>query len=415
MNKRFVETVKTVLIALLALLAVVLFFAVRYYSSGSEYEVGGLHFLQKDPVAETTGDISAAAMPAAVSVRTPEGCFVPLADGGALEDIYTRCTPALREALGTAGEPVEIDRHRWQTLLSQQGVYFAFDYPVELSALASWLGTDFSWQGSASALLMTAGEEDTLWLYVNHGDSFSGYATQAKYPSAELEGIKANGGEFACLLSDDVYKKIDPDALVVEEMDNYFPTLTVGLPLSDSELREDILEHLGVNPYADYSVFTGGMLYLYNDFRLAISSDGTFELDVYATDALALEDAPVYDDPAAAAVEAARRLVQSTIAESCAEARVMCTGVEGGNGVYTVTFAYYVNGVRVSTGGSDAAKITVTEGKITAADMIFRSYTESGEESYVLSPGYAAALIPGGQMKLVYTDSGGTAAVNWQG
>jgi len=415
MSKRHIERLKNAIIAVLALLAILLFFAASYYG-------GGLHFMdEKFPLrgAESnegqSGGVTAAAVPVSVLVCTYEGRWGAVSDAAAVQDIYARCTPALREALGTAEEPTRLTEKQWQQQLAGQGVYFAFDYPVDLSTLALWLGTEFAFEGGAESLLMVSGEEGEVTLCVNDGEETLAYVTQARYPESELSDVEPNDSQFAFMLSDKVFEKAAPYAVVPAETENYFPTLTASNPFSDTEIKEDVLEYMGVNPYADFSVFEDGVLYSGTDFRLQLAPDGTLSFKIYSPGALSLPSAPESADGYAGAVEAARFLAEKTMGAYCGAAKLYCTGVEVSEGVYTVSFAYYVNGIRVYIGGEDAAKITVSNGAITQAEMKFRNYSESGGTSYVLSPRYAAAADPDSSLKLIYTESGGTAAVNWQG
>jgi hypothetical protein len=86
------------------------------------------------------------------------------------------------------------------------------------------------------------------------------------------------------------------------------------------------------------------------------------------------------------------------------------------SGEYTVRYGYELGGCPVSCGPAGAARFTVKNGVIIAAELYFRDYSYSGEDESPLPAAQAMAIVQasgGGMPLLCYVDDGKTVAAGW--
>jgi hypothetical protein len=418
MNRKVLETGKTVLIVLLAALAVYLFFMARFYSRGGAEESAGAASADANSVSALSP--AEAARPVAAAVTTPDGRYAAVSDSAAVSSVYDICAPVLREALGTAQESFLVDSALWLELLEGPGVYLAYSDAIPAAALAQWLGADFGYGGSVVRILMTPGAEDSVMLYLDDGAAVRGCATSAKYFVMDFSSIRPNNGRFAFELSKEypIYEGIFPYSLILDDTGNQRAVLAASNPLSGVETRTEVLEYLGLNPYADYTTFVdGSILYSSADYQLEISDFYSMSLQVYSSEAFSGKMVVQWKMNETTAVQAALALAKDTAGKYCGQADIGLTGCEYDAELneYRFFLSYFVNGIRVSSPTDYAAMVVIRDGYICEAQLCFRKYVVTDETSYVLSPKYAAAALPGSELILIYADGGGdTVTANWK-
>lgn len=374
------------------------------------------------PAGETDSAVSAgvtaAATPFAVAVvgENPGGRYGLTHGLARIEETYDRFSAALGEALGSSGEPEQVEESMWRKALTGPGVYFDYLYEQPLSLLAIWLGTEID-GGAASHTarrLCLAMEEDGPALYyirARYGEYYRcATALSASALSARLLEYPANGALFAFELDEN--SSVDAYSLLEQGMQSFARVSAVN-PLRDSSRLSalpGLFEFSSVRSYSE----TDGTVFVEGDATLRVSVDGTVNYRC-KTGGLAVGTETMSPQTA---VEAARRLCQSGPGANCGAASLTLSSVryDQESDTYYVSFEYAVDGVPVRLTEGPAAELTVSHGYLREAVLRYRGYSAEAEavEPLPREQALAAADAMGAAaLTLTYVDTMRSVSLQW--
>lgn len=352
--------------------------------------------------------IVSAAKPVAISLRNLAGRQSFLYDDTALDAQYEALGALLGQALDSASDGRAVERTELYQALSEPGAVFCYPAELPVSLIGAWLNVSAP-EGSASRFVLCAGEQ-TVTLYLS-GSSDAAYSTEVSSEALlTLLAPAAPDGSFFAFEGGDRFSRVDGLSLL--------PAAAPALPAAHStnpcevRFQTAMASALGFNPYGDavYTNAAGDTTYTEPSCTLSISAQGQVSLKVGASDARFRAAGAGLD----ARVEAARSLLSTIAAGSAGEARLYLTGCDVLGEMTVCRFGYYLHGVPVLTGG-DAAVVRLRGSDITEATVLLRSYACTQEQPVLLPPAQAAAILPSGQpLRLVYADSHGDVAANWE-
>ena len=366
--------------------------------------------------------LSAAAHPSRMAVMGGNGRYGLQYDQEAVDELFARMGPLLGEGLTSSGEPRSVSEQDWQSYLIRSGIYYDFDRSIPLSALGSWLDPDgvCSLEGTARRILLTAGENDRVWLCYQDGADGRFYACTTELScSLHLEPLvnseEGNAAQFA-FENEELSRLLRPYTLVTEGGNGEIYTAVNPLDAYGEEAA--VLKKLsfGSDSHAPVS---GGEAYLDGSARLEVTEGGT----------LIYNDGQQRKYPVAAAgehatvaevIEAARQLAEGTMGTRCGQARLYLESVRETQDGYRVRFGYRLNGSAVWLYEEGwAAEFLIREGCISEFTMHFRAYSDSGEKALLLPMNQAAVILPGltdeaRELVIQYRDRGGeTVSPGW--
>ena len=342
------------------------------------------------------------------------GFLLPDSSSSELEPVFS----LLREALGSARSPASVSQASFQRALDQGGIFFD-NLSVQPGALLSArFGADFDPGFSVRFLLLSA-SRSSVDLYLWDGADAICRCSTALSPGAVTEAIAS----------------YDPnDALFAREAGEDFAhlhpyTLLLFQPISVPDVQgtgalallpqSQLLTALDFNPHSEsnYTLVDGTEVIMESPRRLILHPDGTlvYTGDTEAAGELYRVAAVDGEATAAEAVLAVRQLAETILTgEIAGSGRLWLSSVEGGQGDYTVTMDYMVQGipVRFSDGGS-ALTAEITDSVITGFQFCCRQYTASADSAAVLLPMRQAAAAAGDHgtpfLTACYVDSGAAA------
>lgn len=365
------------------------------------------------------GQSYAGAEPMCVVVTPGAGVHsAAMYDSRTLDEYYSLYSAALAEALGSAGEPVEVTDAEWRAALTGTGVHFDYYTPCQLSSYAVWLGSDMtsSAAGHSARRVCLALDGDEVALYYIRDKNYMVYRCSTGLGSSELaeriNGHVPNGAQFVFELDEEL-PDVDQYSVVLETMPE------IRSLSADNSLREHSSESLmsafGMNSNLarGYLETDGTEVYLEGSTTLRLGADGllrytrrdvgTPEINLSPTDAVNL----------------AMGILDGTVGleSGMAELRLSYSAFDAETQEYTLRFEYAVNGLPVSIRGrSCAAEFHISGNSVTEADILFRSYAYTGGSESPLPARLAVALEQardGGETRLSYIDTFSSVYANW--
>lgn len=364
-----------------------------------------------------TGEMTHAAVnaqPLAATVCGPEG---GARYGAAYDDdtaaVFRRFSVELGEALGSAGDPVELDEESFRALLSGCGVSFRFAAPLQLRLLAGWLGTEMNGAAapdSASLICLFASETEVVLCYRTAEGRVFRCATAAKPDAllARTAEYPPNGALF--VWETDLTE--GGDFLLLQDTPDY-PVVKSAVSLPQGEERNALLRAMGMNSFvaSSYSESDGTVVYVNGETSLRLNPSGT----IFFRRAASPDAGDSVD--LAAAVDVAWRAAERSIALYCGDAAVSFYGASYNESQRTVTVLldYTVGGVPVSLSSGHAAEIVLRGGTLIQARLQLRSFSLT-EETTALLPCLQAAAIAvarDASPTLVYADAGDATECMW--
>ena len=342
-------------------------------------------------------------------------------DATARDALYDNTGSLFGDALGSADVPVLTGENMWESALGSAGVYYSYATPVMLALLAEWLGTEITGEWGKTEVrrlcISAAGEKCFLYFQDDETGLFYQEETAVTKSSVEarVEQYETNSALFAFELGTNILQT-DADQLLMIETSAH-PVIKASNPVSAADDVETILSDLGAATYANsgYPESDGTKVVVGNDFVIRIRPGG---LVIYrSTETDRAEEVPLSDSEI---IELARSMVADTIGRHCGDATISFTSLAAGeSGEYVVTFDYYVAGGRIyCDDGVHAAEITVMNGEIAEADLMFREYEvtdqmvtllpeiQAAAAAVVLLPEIQAVTAAGGELMLSYSDVG---------
>lgn len=415
MRAKGLEILKNIVIVLLALSVVVL--AITVYSDSTLSGAENLRQLQQRitllfrdenyrlEYASESLSAATAAKPTVISVRNSFGRQTTRYDADALDSAYEALGGLLGEALETAGEAEQIRTIDWRTALQQTGIYYLYSDPLSTQLLSGWLEV----QGSLSAVtdrLVLCRREDGIYLYC----AVSGGYLRAKTLVDEtrfselVEACRPDGSAFVLELDTDAYDLLDKESIL-----SMRPAVSIAEVQSenpvDSTMVTTLASMFGFNPYGNsYTTSDGTQIYEETTRSLSIAADGTLTVRNSGSQ----EDRFLADSATdEALVEYTRALLEQICGGVRADGRLQLTGLLRSGSEVSLTFDYFVGGIRVQNGTTGAARVLFSGTRMSELKVLLRTYTLTGNLHSLLPERQVAAIVEKGtRLTLSYSDTG---------
>jgi hypothetical protein len=408
------EKLKNGLIVVLIISAVVLGWQSGLFgNTAGELGVFSALFQNAGAGAPADGSIktqaSGAAMPVCIVYTTNSGStalhYGVRYDQRKLTEAYEDTVLIMSSAFGNASPPVEIEEQSWQAALLSQGIYFEYLYPVKISILDGWFGTEVtdSWGDTGVRRLCVVKTGNSLRLFFEEYDTgrfFAADTSGGDNLETVVDSFGVNRAIFAFEVSEasadrDLYALLMPDVTA-------YDIVYAGNPMRDEAVKAKALESLGIINQSAYHAPSGDVLYLDDKFVLTLRQDGTVIYRV--SDKGTVQKSEISEGEA---VELARRAVTENLEPFCGDAAVYFETITGAGGSYLVTFRYLVAGgpIHLYQDGY-AAAITIREGSIAEMELRYRKYTLPGTREPLL-PEIQVAAAAEGPFTICYADNGG--------
>ena len=356
---------------------------------------------------DDSGSVSAeAARPMIIVLNSEDGNrHADKYDTASLNRTYERTGRLFAEAMGSAGEPVQIDAEDWHRALCSPGACFIYLSPVKLSVLDGWLGTEITglWKEMSARSVCIYEEHDGVHFAFADPDTGLMYSCATTLPAEALAEQTANAGESgAAYLFETGRTDVPEQDVLIFNGSSEHPFLDASDPLASGETMKDVLRQFGVDMESgsSYTDSDGTRVFIDNDFTIRIKGTDTL---IYRLN----EEPDGNAVSAAIAVEMVRDIIQRTAGRYCgdAEIRFLSAGADA-DGTYSIEFCYTAAGGRIFTGSSGTAvRARVKAGVITDMTVRFRSYTVGAEQASLM-PELQTAAAAGGRFVLGYSDTG---------
>ena len=412
--KRAVERLKTALIVLLVASAFLLGWRTQLFNEifTSIPFFGSVANLVRGASTTETGSssIKEAARPFCIVITDESGGRYGVRyDTDARNAVYDRTSSLIREALGSASEPLEISEDEWRAALSVRGIYFEYTTPVKLSVLDGWLDIQRAAPISDLSLrrIFVSFSEDKTRIYFQDSESglFYGADTASSPVKAQELGIySANETVFAFETG---IKAAEDAPYVVIMAGSDHPDVRAASAGSSEELLDIVLGAMGIrrNETSTYYDSRGVLICVGTQFNIRVDTLG--RVFYRRTDGQPPADM-AQELSESEMIESARVIIADTIAGSCGGAEVFFETLEerGSGESSSAYFTYYIAGGRVFLLENEyAATISFTAGVVMELELNFRSFTLSGEYTGLL-PERQALAAAGGEFMLCYSDTG---------
>lgn len=427
-KKVLIEYGKTLLICLLLFSAVGLLLRAMLFEPSKFFESVGA-FLGAEPAAGSTavGEtelITSAAVPCYVLVTTEDGShYAAKYDGANKEKLFSQFSSYLGMALGSADAPEQITESDFQQALEQSGVFFDYVYPQPLSAVASWLGTDLSGDaGEHSARRLYLGSnKDVLCLYYIDESDYAIYRcnTALSFSSLAVKISEMPIGSSALAFElGEAFQSLDPYFIFSEES-TQLRAMTATNPLSGGFSSQELLNLFKMNSRTTRELIDSDGASVYVDGERSLQVDVSGKLSYSVTEGVGIRiprsggGLELSD-----CIALVNSIAQQSIGATCSEASIGLTGVSNSAipSSCTLYFGYFIDGIPVElSGGANAVRAQISSGSVTRLDMVYRSYTHTGEAIIPLPEKQACAIAgaSGGEPLLRYEDRADGMGAAW--
>ena len=414
MNKRLLETGKSLLIVLLACSALYLTARTQLGRGLLSHQSQNTSWQKETSIGPQAELARPARMAATLSVGDEIARYGVQYDPAACDNRFQLTARPLMEALSCAQTPQPIARTGWETALNAApGIYFDLQGEVPLQVLSAWLGAEgCALEGTVRRLVLSASGDGVELYYQEAGAYYvcaAPMVTQSQLEEA-LSGLTGNQAQFA--FEEDSYAALDPDTLILPQTPS-LPACTALNPLENqgegSALLNSQLSALTFSPDTNHIYTTSGT-------QAIRSGNDTLRLDQNGTmtyHALAGESSRYrLSGRLAEQVEECRALAQDTVGALCGDARLYLQSIRQTDQGTAVEFGYLLHGAQVQLGSESYAAQFVIEGdQLTQFTLHYRTYQSLPEQALVLPEVQAAAALQalgrsGQELCLVYFDSG---------
>lgn len=393
-KRRMIEHGKTLLIVLLSISAVVLLSRTQLVQDSG---VAELLNRPRPHSGEKTVSLTVAAKPAAIMISDGIERYAVQYDQNEVDSLFTRLSPLLGEALSSAGEPEPLGEYLWRSRLKSAGAYFDFSGEVPLSALGSWLQRESqcALTHNARRLVLSLGTDDRVYLCYQEGESGEFFSCSTELSGTlhlmpVLSGISGNAGQFA-FESGNRGANLEPYTLMTDRQTSVIYTGTTPItPKGNLGTLLEALDYTGRN----HASVSDGELYLDGNDRLRVLSSGQVMFSAAQPGKYPVPTAGE-EMTAAEAIEAARKLAESTIGAFCGEAQLYLISARQNGDGYQIRFGYRLNGSSVWLyEGGWAAEFLLREGCIMEFTLRLRSYAATDSRALLLPMDRAAVMLP---------------------
>ncbi len=414
--------VQNIAIALLSVSAVLLFAQLQLYNLDTREDSRYLDRLMGTLPADTPTELREFPAPVRVVLTDSYGRYGSL---GFTTNSDGFAALGLREALSSVQSLVPVSEDSFRAALSGVSIYFDFLDPLPLSVLTEMIGVeDAALTGSARCLLLSAGADETVRLYLWDGaDSVRSGTVSASVLSREAlaETVSQSGYSGVSFAFDDVeadplYSQLFPLSVLPTELPE-LPVLSAVSPLSETDwllpafgfnvnTRERYVEADGTEVVTEAE--TDRSLHIRPDGEVTYRGGTESPLVITAREELPTE---------AEAALGTSLLLQRLTRDLTGEGALYLQSVQQSGETTQLQYGYHIAGVPVRLSGGPAAEITLSGTSVTRLTLRFRQYTASGESSLLLPLRQTLAIAaeqPGTELSLGYADNGGdTVSANW--
>ena len=414
--------IQNIAIALLSVSAVLLFAQLQLYNLDTREDSRYLDRLMGTLPADTPTELREFPAPVRVVLTDSYGRYGSL---GFTTNSDGFAALGLREALSSVQSLVPVSEDSFRAALSGVSIYFDFLDPLPLSVLTEMIGVeDAALTGSARCLLLSAGADETVRLYLWDGaDSVRSGTVSASVLSREAlaETVSQSGYSGVSFAFDDVeadplYSQLFPLSVLPTELPE-LPVLSAVSPLSETDW---LLPAFGfnVNTRERYVEADGTEVVTEaeTDRSLHIRPDGEVTYRGGTESPLVITAREEHPTEAEAALGASL-LLQRLTRDLTGEGALYLQSVQQSGETTQLQYGYHIAGVPVRLSGGPAAEITLSGTSVTRLTLRFRQYTASGESSLLLPLRQTLAIAaeqPGTELSLGYADNGGdTVSANW--
>ena len=232
--------IQNIAIALLSVSAVLLFAQLQLYNLDTREDSRYLDRLMGTLPADTPTELREFPAPVRVVLTDSYGRYGSL---GFTTNSDGFAALGLREALSSVQGLVPVSEDSFRAALSGVSIYFDFLDPLPLSVLTEMIGVeDAALTGSARCLLLSAGADETVRLYLWDGaDSVRSGTVSASVLSREAlaETVSQSGYSGVSFAFDDVeadplYSQLFPLSVLPTELPE-LPVLSAVSPLSETD------------------------------------------------------------------------------------------------------------------------------------------------------------------------------------
>ncbi len=417
---------KSLLIVLLLISAVFLLFKAMLFRPDKFFDnIGNFLGAQPAPGGYEGGEselISSAASPCYILATTEDGShYASKYDGTNKEKLFSQFSPYLGMALGSADTPVQINEAQWQSALRQSGVFFDYIYPQPLSAMGSWLGTSPSGgTGEYEARRLYLGSNgDVMCLYFINAHDHSIYRCSTALSFSDIASkiaeLPMGSANFAFELGE-TYENIDPYFIFSYET-LQLRAMTSSSPIRDGYSLSELFSIFEMNSRttSECPEKDGSYVYVDGEKSLRIDVSGKLSFSVAEGKGISIPKADIELEDCIALVNS---IAQKSIGASCGEATVGLSGISNGgvSEACTLYFSYFIDGIPVKlSGGLYAVSAKFSAGSIVRLDLVYRSYTHTGEMLMPLPEKLACAMAAatGGEPLLQYEDKNDGVSCAW--
>lgn len=356
---------------------------------------------------ETVLPVMDAASPLAISVRNETGRYTAMWDMELLDDAYEELGGILGQALDTASGPVRMEMSRLTRVLSGVSVWFSYEGKLPAGLLAEWLDASMKEEAETPiGAFVLAVEEDTAALYLV-GEEVVRMDTEvnAQTLAFMLSEYYPDGSSFGFEVHEDL-----PDLHLLPGEGQTISGVSRVRAVTQRKL-EQLATDLGFNPYGDtnYTDAAGDTYFTEQGSALRVSHSGMLTLTSTASAKFTAAD--TQSDTLA---EEARRLVELAAGDTLGDARLYLTGLERTAEETVLTFRHVVDGIPVETAEGIGARVTFSGTAVTGMELQLVTYVLREQPQYVLPPVQAAAILPaGGELRLIYRDTGNSVLAGW--
>jgi len=424
---KLINNAKNCIIAVLFVSSIFLLFkAVFYESSNDLSKMSSLFSGNSGKIASVSPGTESSelkAEPVFILVTAKDGSHYSIKyDSQSKNEMFSKFSAALGEALGSSGEPAQISMENWQKVLGGSGVFFDYLYPQPLAYIANCLGTQIS--GSASSKtarrLFLGGDNDKLVLYyIDESDGlFYSCNTASSFStiSSKIAEFPLGTANFAFEEKD--YSSLDPYFIFSHESGK-IREISAANPLRSDFSPDDLLGLFGINSRTvnPYHEDDGSEVYVEGGKTLRIEASGKVLFSVTGNDGIPI-------------TSSSGDLTISDCLSVCSSITEKSVGLMSGDGNIglakilnssvpsssEISFGYFVGGIPISLPDANfAADFQINNGVIIRAELYFRKYTFSGNTIMALPEKQATAIAEplGGEPVLVYEDKIDGISATW--
>lgn len=345
-------------------------------------------------------------------------------DDDVREKLLSQFSSSLGEALGSAGNPKQVDVEEWQGALRGSGVFYDYLWPQPLSVAASSLGTTANGAAagaSARRLFLSVGDGGVRLYYISAADDTVWRCTTALSAaslSAKLSDYHSGEAKFV-FEQDSEYSSLDPYFIFSGE-DAKLNALIASNPLPDSGEVSKLFPVFGMNSRSRASSGNiergGSIVYVEGSKSLRIDTAGGVLFSV--TDKNGVSIGAGKELTQEQIVAACAAIAENSVGRNAGVAQLVLTACETSEDTHSVNieFGYAVGGIPVTaSSGAPAATFKVSGNTITRVAFNFRKYVYTGETLTATPEAQAAAiaLANGGEPVLTYDDRSDGVTTSW--